>query len=145
MNLQKHLEIEIVEIIHEQIKANGKVIADWVANEVVRRHDSIEGDDQGFAKFCMYAHVRRTVQKVAQRYRGTEDDRQLLLPGYDCVQVYYSIVRNGEQHIVAIEQMTVAEVYAKIDELQKMRDGLERHIDELKQYLVDRIEVSRKR
>jgi len=83
-------------------------------------------------------------------------DSTLVLPGFERLQVAYSIERRHREvdlegnvvyhtipTIVPIERMTRDEAYAKRAELMKLREGLDTHILEWDRYIADRWPESR--
>ena len=94
-------------------------------------------DPDGFVTLCVDAHVRREVTKRLRDYKvGTDSStpRQGRLPGFEHLQLAYPVLRNGEQTVVPLRQMTAAELTLKAAEIEGMAQGCIDHADELRRY-----------
>ena len=117
--------------------SGGDIETDWIAGTVMANHSGIEGHDKDFYVLCAWAHVRTTVRAVLRRYRPEPDkktDRQLILSGYERLQVAYHVERNGSSHLARIERMTPMEIRHKVNEYRSQAEGLHLHADELERY-----------
>ncbi len=67
-----------------------------------------------------------------------EEDRNLILPGFDHIQTHYMIRRDGEDIGVPIEQMTDEEGFAKAALYDRQAITQAEHANELRRYLRER-------
>lgn len=128
-------------------KAGRTPAAQWLVQELLKRHGRIEGPDKDFHVLAAF-HFAQDVVKLALRRRApsVESDEaeptdrltQMVLPGYEYLQVAYLIPRDGQQHLVAVAEMTDEEIEAKADEHQRLAKGNEQHAEELRRYKVER-------
>jgi len=128
-------EVEV--LVQNKIDKHQVVKVAWVTKEVVLKHDGIRGVDREWYQVCAYAHVRDVVGEVARRYKVTpkeESDTQILLPGFERLQVAYTITRGEESQIVPVDMLTHEERKAKSAELRRMGSGCFLHADEMDRY-----------
>jgi len=135
---QAELTREVAELIEERVSTTGVAAKSWIVKEMVDRHDDLRGRDRALAKLCMYGHIDTTVRRVLQNEHkkdtAIEADRQLVLPGHKRLQLRYSVERDGDQMVIALEDMTVPEGRAKSKELREMAKGCLAHAEELDDY-----------
>lgn len=113
----------------------------WLTQAVMARHPDISGGDADFAVCAAQAYVRNEVRLRLNRYKLRPEEaaeKQMLLPGFERLQLYYLVSRGGEQVAVHVEQLTPEEGAAKLAELRAMREGLDVHIRELARFLAER-------
>lgn len=117
---------------------NGAVLhPDAITDEILSDHKDHWGPDADFYAFATQAHVRNETRKYLNKFKiksDIETDKQLVLPGFQRVQQYYVITREGEQCAVRVDSMTYAEIKAKCAELHAMSDGCLAHENELMRY-----------
>jgi hypothetical protein len=91
------------------------------------------------AREVLYEGYRTIVGVVNRKRKKQEEshdaDRQLVLPTFTRLQRSYSIQRDGQDVIVAIEKMTRTEALAKRNQLAVMRDGLTAHVKDWDTYI----------
>jgi hypothetical protein len=100
-------------------------------------------DDRAEAIFVIREGYRQIVNAVvrARKQEETEpSDPQYVLPGYERLQKVYSIGRlanDGDvvETLVPIEQCSKAELLMKRAQLVHMRNGLDKHIEELDRWI----------
>jgi len=135
-------EKDLFDEVQAIVDANQCAIkTDWLANSVMSRHSDISGSDKDFYVLCAWAHVKTAVRAVVRRYRpeATEEpDRQIVLPGFDRLQVKYHVERNDESYLVPIDELTDQEIDAKAAEYERMAEGCRLHAAELRRYKRDR-------
>lgn len=142
MNIcQSDLTEEVKTFITQAIDRNQPISADWIANEILSKHQQIFGPDRDFYILCGSVHVRKTVQQTLRLYRdepGQEFPEQLRMEGWDHLQKVYLVDRRGEQVITPIDKCTNTELLAKIAEYREMARGCDKHADELERYRASR-------
>lgn len=125
---------EVRELIAGKIAAGQVVIVDWVTREVIGAHADIEGSDADFYLGCASAHVKEIVKRVVGKYDAAKGriEEQLVLEGYEYLQVAYSVEREGGTVLVPVDQLTDAEIEDRAKEYDAMAVGCRVHADELR-------------
>lgn len=130
---------EIRAVVDGRIRQKQIIHPDWVTQEILNRHREIDGGDTDFYLCVGRETVRSQVRAQISRFKLAPEkalniDRQLVLPGYEHLQLFYLIETNGVQMAVPLEQMTRSQRKAKAAELRAMGDGCHQHADELDRY-----------
>ena len=115
--------------------------ATWIAHAICHDHEDglSDHEDSDFWKWGGYKSTRdltrRCVNERASIDRaGDKKEAQPNLPGFDHLQQYYMVDRNGDELGVPIFQMTDAEVEAKSAQLRTMGEACFAHADELMRF-----------
>ena len=117
----------------------------WVAHAVCADYaDALPDGEAGeFYSEAGYMAARDTVRRVVN---GTPDqekisaaERQAILPGFEHVHFFYSIVREGKEVPVSVYDMTDAEIDTKVKELRAHGRSCFRHADELERLKAQRL------
>lgn len=111
---------------------------DWVTNSVMSEHTEIDGEDTDFYRIAARMTVRQEVRKCLNAFKPTEDsspNEQLVLEGFERLQKYYLVNRDGTQVAARIDTLSEIEIRLKISELKSMAAGCLLHADELARYL----------
>lgn len=130
---------EIRAIVHTRIQRKERIQPNWITQDIINTHPLIEGEDSDFYLCLGRETIREQVRKQISRFKLTPDkavniNQQLVLPGYERLQVFYLIESDGEQIAIPLEQMSDAQRQAKIDELRAMGSGCYQHARELERY-----------
>lgn len=136
------LNQEIRVLVDARVQAHAAIHPDWITQEILNGHPDIDGVDSDFYLCVGRESVRAQVRQQINRFKLTPDkalyiDRQLVLPGYERLQVFYLIDADGEQVAIPIEQMSAGQRLAKIAELRAMGDGCHQHAAELERYAAE--------
>lgn len=139
---------QLTEQIHgvlDRLAAEG---AEWrpalIADEIVRSHDAglAEDDDALFWKHCGYSETRREVTRCinarAGDRPGAPTEEQIVLPGYQHLQRYYVVQRDGEDMGVPVHELSDLEIEAKVALYRAQARAQLAHADELVEYRVAR-------
>ncbi len=131
------LEREVEGLVEERTARGEATAPSWVVQAIMLAHEGLHGTDKDFYLLCGYEHVRDVVRAVVRRRKLDDDgpDPQLVLPGFKRLQREYIVVRDGEQIIVPLSDMTREEGDQKISELRGMAEGCLNHADELDRWL----------
>ncbi len=111
--------------------------ATWIAHAICHDHESglAKHRHSDFWKWGGYKATREMTRRcISDRTtpdKGSEQKPQLELPGFDHLQQYYMVERNGDELGVPIFQMTDEEVEAKAAQLRTMGEACFAHSDEL--------------
>jgi len=145
MNANPALLSEIYEVIERYLSAQGDAPADWVTQDIVNRHNRIEGPDADFCLERTYDNIRDEVRRAIRRYDISaegEADPQLTMEGFERLQKVYSVMRNGQSVAVRVELMSDAELEAKEIELERFAAGSIEHRNEIRRYRLQRREAA---
>jgi len=137
MSYQKILISEIASIMDNLIEAKITIDPNAITNEICNNHSDELIKDAPFSTHNNYSNVRREVRSVMSKkldFTQQPESQQLIIEGFEHVQVYYSIKRKGEQIGVPVEQMTEFEIREKAKELRKMGKTCFDHANELEMY-----------
>lgn len=137
MSYKKLLVGEISTLIDQLIA--DKIIIDprSIASMVCSSHNEELMEEAPFSTHNNYTNVRREVRMVMSKKLVVSEDNfnsQLTIEGTKYVQKYYSIIRNGEQLGVPVDQLTKEEVKDKANHLRKMGRACLLHATELEEY-----------
>lgn len=134
---------EVRKLISDRLAADQMVAVDQITYEIVSQHELVIGSDRDFFLGCAHAQVKEVVKKCVAKYdspRARADD-QLVLRGYERLQVAYSIDRGNGPVLVPITLMTDAELEGRASEFVGMIDGLRVHIREIREFIASRVHV----
>jgi hypothetical protein len=140
MYSSRQLTAEVQDSIADLITADAKIVsAKALARDILAKHESIAGEDVEFYAFCSLEYLEDCVRLAFNRYKlkpesEARPDPQMLLPGFERLQRYYSIERDGDHRLVPIDELTPEEQSAKVAELRAMGRGCFEHADELERY-----------
>lgn len=112
---------------------------DWVTDEIMKSHKDIKGDDADFYLLAARDTVRDEVRKQINRFKLSPEkaldiDRQLILDGFERLQIAYVIDISGTAVAISLKKMTSDQRRAKSSELRAMGAGCYQHADELDRY-----------
>ena len=125
----------IRKFIADKVANNEVVVVDWLTHEIIGSKSLIEGDDIEFYRVCAYAHVREIVKRCVGKYDAKPaSDRQLVLDGFEHLQVAYTVPRNGRIELVPVNLLTSEEIEARALEYEAMAGGCLAHAKELRGY-----------
>lgn len=131
---------EVRKIISDKVAAGQVVVIDWLTHEIISNKDAIEGTDTEFYRVCAYTHVKDVVKRCIGKYGPkNETDDQLVLSGFEHLQVAYSVVRDGDIVLVPVDQLTDAEIEDRACEYERMSKGLIAHARELRSFRRSRV------
>jgi len=135
----KELEQDAANLIATRLDAGEVVHAKWAVQELLNIHADIAGNDVDFYILCAREHVYRVIKKVIDRYEKPEDDeKQMLLVGYEFLRVAYPVERDKERVVVPIHQLTDEELTARANEFRTQAGSLLRHADEIDSFIEKR-------
>lgn len=116
---------------------NGPVLhPDWITQAVMADHADVDGKDADFHLCCSRAQVRNEVRQQLNKFKPQETPTatQLVLEGFERLQHYYLVPRDGEQVAVRIDELSDEEIDAKAEEQETMGRACFQHADELRRY-----------
>lgn len=130
---------EIAEITDHLVKQGIALHPDWVTQKIQSNHQNIEGDDSDFYTCVSKETIRDQVRKRINKFKikpeqNSDVDRQLVMPGFERLQLAYVIEMDGTQIAVPLRIMSSAQRRAKSAELRAMGAGCYQHADEIDRY-----------
>lgn len=134
---------DIRKLIADKVARGEVVRVQWMTNEVIAARGSIDGEDVPFYRTCAYAYVREQVRKGIGKYSdiSAETDKQILLPGFNHLQIAYMVNRNEDTVLVPVEQLSDEELLARAAEYEAMAKGCREHARELRKFISARAEA----
>lgn len=133
------LDREINDVLDALAAREEEWVPRWVANRIVSDHDPEIGSS--FVRHCTYRHVRERVAAIVRRRTDPErreSSEQLSMPGYDHLQFYYTVDRDGERRSLPTSRCSDDELLAKAAEMRTTARSLEAHAQEIERYLGER-------
>lgn len=140
--------IEEINLILDRLSASGdRWDARWVAHAVCLSHDkgiTKKSDHSPFWLHCGYEATRREVTRCINARAGDkpENNEAPKFAGFEQLQQYYVVVRDGEQVGVRVTDMTDAELSDKANRYRKMGASCYRHADEIDRFMAVRKRVA---
>ena len=135
-----NVQSEIPKLIADCI-ARGEVrsVASYV-DYVTAEYPAIEGEDADFYLICARARIKDIVSNTIGKFtpKAKQVDQQLVLDGFEHLQVAYTFERQGETVLVPVDQCTDIELAARAAEYDTMAAGCRSHAREIREYLATR-------
>jgi hypothetical protein len=134
---RRRLEDKIAAKINIRLATNRPSSEPWIVHELVTElMNDLQSDELRIVLYEGYRQiVGDVIRNLDRKNGGRKIDPALVLPGFERLQIAYSVVREGKGTIVPIHEMTQEEAYAKRAELAAMRNGLDTHIREWDRYI----------
>jgi len=147
MGIPKELAQEVREFYARLIRQDIPVPITWAVEGIIKAHPDISGSDVEWYKRCTKGNVWDAVNAYVRSIKASEDDagpsEQIeLFPGYERLQVAYSVERGGIQTIVPVALLTDDEIKSKIEAHERAAKGHEKHADELRRFMDGRKAVA---
>lgn len=133
---------EINSVLDELAERKETWVASWIAQHICNNHESGLSsksiEDAEFWRHGGYNYVRSAVTKVINRRAGDQpakDGKQFRLEGFNHVQEYYVVSRDGSDIGVSVYQMTDQEIMEKVSLHRAFAIANAEHADELERFL----------
>jgi hypothetical protein len=140
MTMQADMQ-EIRDLIETTVASGGAVKKAWLVHAICQRHAADLGSDWSWRRAYndTDAMVRRIIGQLKQlEFETTPAQGELFGGGYERLQKLYTVERDGDSVIVAVEDMTDDELIAKEHEHDAASIGHALHRDELRRYRLER-------
>ena len=134
--------------VHGEVR---KLIADSVARGearsvasyvdiVMAERSNIEGPDADFYLICTRHRIKELVSAAIGKYtpKTRQAEAQLVLDGFEHLQVAYTFERGGETMLVPVDQCSDMELARRASEYEDMAAGCRSHAREIREYLATR-------
>lgn len=110
-----------------------------VVQAVLEEKCDIYGDDLPFYQQFTVEEIKRQAKSAIARFKPKpETDPQLVLKGFEHLQIAYPVVRNGEALLVPTGQCSDIELLGRAKEYRQMSKGCLKHARELEELVADR-------
>lgn len=138
-----NIHSEIRKLIADCVqRGEARTVASYV-DIVMADHSAIEGDDADFYLVCTRARIKDIVSKTIGKFqpKAQASDRQLVLDGFEHLQVAYTFERGGETILIPVNQCSDIELLRRAAEYDDMANGCRAHSRELREYVEARTET----
>ena len=99
------------------------------------KREPTNGDADFFIAFALYG-IEDLIARVMRKYdEPSETERQqLVMKGFEYLQCYYSVVRDGAKLYLPLKRLTDEEIEAKAVEHEAQASGHVKHAQELRDW-----------
>lgn len=131
---------EVRQFVEDKVAAGVIVRVDWLTSEYIGTKSRANGEDMPFYRHCAHAHLNEVIRRVVGKYdaRPVQEDRQLVLDGFEHLQRAYTVQRDGVKLLVPIDKLSDIELAARADEYDAMAKGCRAHAREIRKFIKDR-------
>lgn len=141
MSYHDRLRAEINATLDGLETAGEPLVAAWVTHSVCGKHSEglAANEHAQFWQHGGYRTVRNEVRLCINERRGDRADRkatQSWLPGFDHLQPYYMVERNGDEIGVPTPDLTDDELDGKAALYRRMGAACYAHADEIERYKI---------
>ena len=135
---------EVRRFIADKVASGQTIVVEWLTNEIISAKSAIEGADAAFYRTCAFSHVKEIVKRSIGKYdkREPETDRQIVMDGFEHLQIAYTVERQGDVVLVPVNQLTDHELLARAREYDEMARGCRSHAREIRDYVRERSEAA---
>jgi hypothetical protein len=134
---------EVREFIAAQIQDGKVILVGELALQILISKPSIEGQDKEFYQIAAMAYVKTVVKRCVGKFDAAPvSDPQLVLDGFEHLQVAYSVERDGQICLVPVDQLTPREIEARAAEYEQMAASCRKHAKELREYARNSLSVA---
>lgn len=132
-----NVQSEIRKLVTDCVERGEVNSVNYYVDIVMADHPSIEGDDADFYLICARARVKEIVSATIGKFKPKKDasDRQLVLDGFEHLQVAYTFERRGQTLLVPLDQCSDIELEARAREYEEMASGCRAHAREIREYI----------
>ncbi len=144
---ENSLAREVKEFFERKLADEQVVVLDTAVTCIVNSHPDVEGVDARWHQDNSYVAVQKAVTAYNRRVKAaemdpeSEDAQANLFTGFECLQRHYSIGRDEQQVLIAVEAMTMLEHEQKASQMEKQMVGLKRHAQELRRFSIENVKA----
>ena len=140
---EQSIRSEIRKFISDKIGNGDEIVVQWLITEIIAKKSEIEGNDLPFYMTCTRQTVSEMVKGCVQKYNKADNkDSQIVLPGFEHLQVAYPVEREGKQVLVPVNNLSDAELEQRAKEYDTMARSCRLHAREIRDYLKARREAA---
>jgi len=108
-----------------------------ITHSICEKHSDEIIDGSEFTEYNVFSNVKREVKTAINKLAGEkpeQDNLQMVMPGFEHLQVYYLVKRDDRIMGVHIDDMSDSEIDEKVSRYKKMGESCYKHADELTGY-----------
>lgn len=120
-------------------RGEARSVASYV-DAVMADRSNIAGPDSDFYLICTRHRIKEIVSTVIGKYdpKPSQQTQQLVLDGFEHLQVAYTFDRDGETKLIPVNQCSDIELAVRAREYEDMASGCRNHAREIREYLAAR-------
>lgn len=132
-----NIQSEVRKLVADCVERGEVHPVNYYVDIVMANHPAIEGDDADFYLICARHRVKEIVSVTIGKFKPRKDasNRQLVLDGFEHLQIAYTFVRRGQTFLVPLDQCTDLELEMRAREYEEMAAGCRSHARELREYI----------
>lgn len=140
MQRYEELTNEIHGVLDELEQRRDPWVASWIAHHILESHDTgvyESREDEAFWHHTSYETVRKHVTQAINKRAGDRDvpdDGQVMLPGWERLQSYYVVERDGNQVGLPVWDLTDDELDSKASLFRSFANANMRHAEEIERF-----------
>lgn len=138
----KHINIHgtVRKMMSDAVDAGHELTVANYVDAVMVDHADISGPDADFHIICTRNYVKDVVRSCIGKYapKANDNDAQLVLAGFEHLQVAYTVERAGQTFLVPVGKLTDIELERRAQEYEQMAAGCRSHAREIREYIAQR-------
>ena len=136
----ERLRTEINKKLDALAKEKKPWVAEWIAHSICNEHKEAldQSEDADFWLHCGYVECRDQVRRCIGARAGDRPEKnteQLAIDGFDYLQPYYMVEREGQRIGVSVYSMTRDELLEKAATYRRMGASCYAHADEIAKFM----------
>jgi hypothetical protein len=140
---EQSVRAEIRKTIADKISNGETVIVAWLITEILAEKSEVSGSDLPFYLACTRRTVAEIVKQCVGKYESAPaSNSQVVLPGFEHLQIAYPVERGGNHVLVPIDQLSDAELDQRATEYDNMAKSCRLHAREIRDYVKARREAA---
>ena len=141
MSQIKSITAEISNAINLRVERGEIINLTLFTSEFVSSKSGIRGEDADFYRVCTFKVVQEVASSCIKKFntKQAKTSIDILLPGFERLQLAYPVMRDGNQMLVPIELMSVEELSQRAEEYEGMAKGCLDHASEIRAYIYARV------
>jgi hypothetical protein len=135
-----NIKREIREMIADCVGRGEVRDVSYYVNHIMAQYSDIEGSDVDFYLICTRHRIKDIVSATIGKFepKQKQSTGQLVLDGFEHLQIAYTFEREGRTVLVPIDKCTDLELMQRAKEYDDMAKGCQNHARELRGYVSDR-------
>lgn len=140
MSQIKSVTAEISNAINLRVERGEIINLTLFTSEFVSSKSEIHGEDADFYRVCTFKVVQEVASSCIKKFstKQAKTSADILLPGFERLQLAYPVMRNGSQMLVPVEFMSDGELVQRAEEYEGMARGCLDHASEIRAYIYAR-------
>lgn len=127
---------EVRKFVSDRVNSGAIVRVEWLTAEIIAAKSGIDGEDCDFYLVCAHKHIAELVKDCIGKYKPSpRTDAQIVLSGFEHLQVAYPVERQGERLLVPVHLLGDDELEARALEYIEMSRGCLAHAREIREFI----------